>query len=266
MAFANNIAGCEAFNDKKATGLSGVTAKGQTLTIKLINADPTFISQVSMPFFAAVKPNMAIDAKGISVYPSAGPYKIVSRDPGRCLVLQRNTFYKGTRPANPDQIVFTTNTDQNQSLLQVKSGEVNYDLGGVPAVAERPAGGRVRRQQEPLLRQSARRHRLHRDEQRSSPFNNLKARQAANWAVDRPALLRTRGKFGGTRTDQILAPAAPGLQGRRHLLDQGCEPDEGEADLQRWRRRSASCTRHRLRHQLRADREVQPRAGGFKVT
>ena len=44
------------------------------------NADPTFISQLSMPFFAAVKPNMPINAKGENKYPSAGPYTIESRD------------------------------------------------------------------------------------------------------------------------------------------------------------------------------------------
>ena len=43
-----------------------------------------------MPFFTAVKPSMPINAKGENVYPSAGPYRIVSRDVGRQLVLERN--------------------------------------------------------------------------------------------------------------------------------------------------------------------------------
>jgi peptide/nickel transport system substrate-binding protein len=228
VAFANNIAGCQAFADKKASGLSGVTAKGQKLTVKLINADPTFLSQISMPFFAAVKPNMAIDPKGISVYPSAGPYKIVSRDPGRSLVLERNTFYKGTRPANADRIVITTNTDQNQSLLQVKSGEANYDLGGVPAVQNGPLSdefgvNKSRYFVNPLTgtgyiaMNTAR-----------APFSNVKARQAANWAVDRPALLRTRGKFGGKRTDQILAPQLPGYKDADIYSIKGANPTKAK--------------------------------------
>ena len=44
---------------------------------------------------------MPIDAKGINVYPSAGPYRIVSREVGRRLVLERNTFYKGNRARQP---------------------------------------------------------------------------------------------------------------------------------------------------------------------
>ena len=81
-----------------------------------------------MPFFAAVKPSMPINAKGENVYPSAGPYRIVSREVGRQLVLERNRFYKGPRPQNPDRIVITVLTEQAQSFLQVKAGQVDYDM------------------------------------------------------------------------------------------------------------------------------------------
>ena len=88
-----------------------------------------------MPFFAAVKPSMAIDSQGISVYPSAGPYRIASRAVGSQVVLERNRFYKGNRPANADRIVISTNTDINQSLLQVRAGQVDYDQTGLPPTA-----------------------------------------------------------------------------------------------------------------------------------
>jgi len=210
VAFANNFGNCEAFNEKKAANLTGITAKGQKLTVKLNQADPTFIAQVSMPFFAAVKPDMAINAKGIDVYPSGGPYRIVSREPGRSVVLERNKFYKGNRPANADRIVITTNTDQNQSLLQVKSGEVNHDLGGVPAVQNGPLSeefgvNKSRYFVNPLVGTGY----LVMNTERPT-FKNVAARKAVNFAIDRPALLRTRGKFGGKRTDQILPPSLPG--------------------------------------------------------
>ena len=210
VAFASNIAGCAAFNEKKANGVSGVTAKGQKLTIKLLQADPTFIAQISMPFFAAVKPNMAIDPKGIDVYPSGGPYRIVSREPGRSVVLERNTFYKGNRPANPDRIVITTNTDQNQSLLQVKANQADYDFSSPPAVQNGPLSeefgvNKGRYFVNPLVGTGY----LVMNTERPT-FKNVNARRAVNFAIDRPALLRTRGKFGGKRTDQILPPSLPG--------------------------------------------------------
>ena len=115
-----------------------------------------------MPFFGAVKPNMAIDPKGVSVFPSAGPYRIVSRDITRSLTLERNPFYKGSRPANADQIVYTVNTDQNQSLLQVKAGQADYDAAGVPPTAHADLATQfgVKKGARPVLRQPVPRHEL----------------------------------------------------------------------------------------------------------
>ena len=64
IAFMHTIVGADARNAGKAGSITGVTAKGQTLTVRLTQADPTFLAQVAMPFFAAVKPSMPIDAKG----------------------------------------------------------------------------------------------------------------------------------------------------------------------------------------------------------
>src|SRR5687768_1061464 len=135
IAFMHDVVGADARNEGKAGSVAGVTAKGQTLTIRLVRANPTFLAEIAMPFFAAVKPSMAIDSKGISVYPSAGPYRIASRQVGSQIVLERNRFYRGNRPANADRIVITTNTDVNQSLLQVRAGQVDYDQFGLPPTA-----------------------------------------------------------------------------------------------------------------------------------
>ena len=229
VVFASNIAGCQAFNEKKANGVTGVTAKGQTLTIKLIQADPTFIAQISMPFFAAVKPDMPVDAKGIDVYVSGGPYRISAREPGRSVTLERNTFYKGSRPANPDRIVITTNTDQNQSLLQVKANQADYDFSGPPAVQNGPLSeefgvNKGRYFVNPLVGTGY----LVMNTERPT-FKNVAARKAVNYAIDRPALLRTRGKFGGKRTDQILPPAVPGFTNADIFPLKGANPAKAKS-------------------------------------
>ena len=59
-------------------------------------------------------------------------------------------------------------------------------------------------------------------------MKNVKARQAANYAVDRPALLRTRGKFGGKRTDQVLAPQLPGYQEANIYPIKGADPTKAK--------------------------------------
>lgn len=224
IAFTSNVVGCTAFNEKKAGSLTGVRARGQVLTIRLVNADPTFVAQASMPFFAAVKPNMPINPKGENKYPSAGPYMIESRDPAKSLSLVRNRFYKGARPANPDRIVITVNTDQNQSLLQVRRGEVDHDLGGVPATANEPLSkefgiNKGRYFVNPLVGTQY----VALNTSRPA-FRTAAARRGANYAIDRPAMLRVLGSFAGVRTDQILAPALPGFRDAKLYPIKGADP------------------------------------------
>ena len=66
------MVGADEHNLGKARSVTGVTANGQTLVIKLRQANPTFLAELAMPFFGAVKPSMAIDPRGISVYPRPG--------------------------------------------------------------------------------------------------------------------------------------------------------------------------------------------------
>ena len=263
VAFANNIVGCTAYNQKQGA-LTGVRAAGQRLTLRLVKPDPTLLAQIAMPFFAAVKPNMPISPRGENVYPSAGPYRIVSREPGRNLVLERNRQYKGNRPANPDRIVVTVNTDQEQSLLQTRAGQADYDLERRTRRRERSAGGRVRRQQEPLLRRSAPRHGLYRAQHRppdvlqlqGPPGRQLRGRPAG-------AAAHARQVRRGSHRPDPAAPA-PGLRPGKDLPAHGCPAREGERALEPgWRRRLPA---HDVGHvrRTRADREVQPRAGGLQ--
>lgn len=212
--FLGDVIGFDAVAEGKAASLSGVTAKGLTLTIRLQRPRPTFLPELALPFFQAVKPSMVVDEKGISVYPSAGPYRIVSREVGRSVVLERNRFYGGPRKVNLDRIVVTTNTDPFASLLQVRAGQADYDLAGLPPTAHASLSEEfgVRKQGpgryfvNPTLAVT------YVSLNVSRPFfSNLAARKAVNWAVDRPAILRVGGKFAGTRTDQILPKTMPGF-------------------------------------------------------
>jgi len=131
----NTIAGGAAFLAGKASHISGIKASGQKISFTLVKPNATFVSILSMQWFTAVKPNMAYSSQGLNVYPAAGPYYIKSRDPGRSTVLARNPYYKGNRPANPDQIVITPNVNIDQSLLQVKAGQADIDLAQIPPTA-----------------------------------------------------------------------------------------------------------------------------------
>jgi ABC-type transport system substrate-binding protein len=227
IAFLHDVVGADARNEGKARSVAGVTANGQTLVIKLVQASPTFLAELAMPFFGAVKPSMAIDPKGISVFPSAGPYRIVSRAIGQSLTLARNPNYKGNRPANADRIVYTVNTDQNQSLLQVRAGQADYDASGVPPTAHADLA-----QQFGVRKGGAGRYFVNSYmgvgyvalNTSRAPFSRVNIRKAANFAIDRPAMVRVSGKFYGKRTDQILPPSLQGYREATLYPIKGADP------------------------------------------
>jgi ABC-type transport system substrate-binding protein len=209
--FQNVIVGADAFLNGKAQHISGISAKGLTLTFHLTKPNPTFVSYLSMQWFGAIPPSTPYTSKGLTKFPSAGPYYIASRTPGRSTVLKRNPYYKGSRPANPDEIVFTPNVDVDQSLLQVKSGQSDLDIGGIPPTAAatlgtpNAAGSQFKVGPTSCINYMAM-------NTAKAPFNNVSLRKAVNWAIDRPAQLRLLGKYAGKRSDQILVPGIPGYK------------------------------------------------------
>ncbi len=208
----NVIQGGAAFLAGKTQHISGISAKGQTLAFKLVKPNATFVSILSMQWFTAVKPDMPYSSAGLTTYPAAGPYYIASRDPGRSTVLKRNPYYKGTRPANPDQIVFTPNVDIDQSLLQVKAGQADLDIIGLPPTATASLGqqygvnkGRFYVGPTSCVNYMAMNN-------ARPPFDNVSLRKAVEYAIDRPAQVRLLGKYAGRRTSQILVPGIPGYK------------------------------------------------------
>ena len=206
------IVGASAFLAGKASRISGISAKGQTLTVKLTQPNASFVAQMVMGWFTAVPANLPYSSQGLNVYPAAGPYYISSRDPGRTTVLKRNPNYHGPRPANPDQIVYTANVDPDQSLLQIKAGQADVDNAGNVATSSADLAktygvnkGRF------FVGPTACVLYMTMNTSRA-PFNNIALRRAANWAIDRPAQVRLLGAYAGKRTDQILVPGVPGYK------------------------------------------------------
>src|ERR671927_1000432 len=212
-AFMDSVAGYTAAVDggKNPAHVSGVIARGNKLIIRLRQPDGGLLAKLAMPFFQAISLKTKVDPHGVNAYPSAGPYYISSRIVNRRIVLKRNKFYKGPRPHNIDTFDITVNTNLDQSLLQVRSNQVDYDMGGLPSTAHADLAKRygVNKGQYQV-------HSLVETDyvalNTSRPtFSSVKLRKAANYAIDRPAMLRVRGAFAGKRTDQVLPPGIGGV-------------------------------------------------------
>jgi peptide/nickel transport system substrate-binding protein len=204
--------------------LGSVVARGKyTLIINLKKPRPDFSSIVSMPFFQAVNPKKTpIDPNGVKTYPSGGPYYIASRDVGRSLLLKRNKFYKGNRPHNPNVITINVNTNLDQSLLQVKANQRDYDMFGVPPTAHVQLHNQFPKQYHvkpgvitDYLTMNTTYGSAGEGIANHSCFNGYagigpRTRRAVNYVVNRPATLAARGAFAGTTTNQVLPPTMPG--------------------------------------------------------
>jgi len=208
----SGIVGAQAVADGKATTASGVIAKGQKLTIRLSAPDGSFLPKMAMNFFCPIPKGTPINPDGIDTFASFGPYYVASRQVGRAMIVKRNPNYKGSRPANFDTFSFTMNTNLDQSLLQVKSGQADYDAGGLPPTAN--AG--LAQQYGINKSQYHLNHGINVDyialNTTRPAFSNVTMRKAANYAVDRPALVRVRGFLAGLRNDQILPPGLGGYK------------------------------------------------------
>jgi ABC-type transport system substrate-binding protein len=223
-----DIQGVQAFYDGKAANLTGVVASGQKLTIKLTRANPALISIMAMPWFTATDPATPYSEEGVDVLPTAGPYRVQAREINRSVVLIRNTSYKGTRPANPDRIVITVNTDQAQSLLQVRSGQADIDIIPPPSAAMAELGESYGvNKQRFFVKPTA--STFWWALSNAGPLANVNWRKAINFAIDRPAQLRIAGKYAGARTDQILPPSMPGFKPADIYPVKGANPTRAKA-------------------------------------
>jgi ABC-type transport system substrate-binding protein len=130
------------------------------------------------------------------------------------VTLKRNPYYAGSRPANADTIQINVGVTPSQSLAQVKSGDADYDMTGVPATANADLGATYG-----VNTPGGQYHVISLNtvwyvalNTSRAPFNNVNLRKAANYAADRPAMSAARGSYAAAPTDQILPPHTPGFR------------------------------------------------------
>ena len=139
--------------------------------------------------------------KGLNVYPSAGPYKIVSRAVGSQLVLERNTLLQGQPPCErgPDR-------DHDEHRREPEPAPGSRRPGRLRPV--RPAADRARRPVEPV-----RRPRRAATAATSSTPASTRTYFALN--TSRPALAKAEPAQGGQLCDRPAGDAPRGGQVRR---------------------------------------------------
>ena len=218
--FIEDIVGAKAVLDGKAARASGVTARGNTLTVRLTKVAPDFLSRMTMEFFPAIPVGLPHIPEGVGApMVSAGPYYVKEWVKGRTALQARNPHWNNAkepwkslgRPANVDAIQWTFGNSLDATKLRIDKNEADY--GGIPPAS---VAGLVQQYGLNKSRFFVRKNlvfwylNLNRDQALFK--GNPKLAQAVGFAIDRPQMVRQHGFLAGGRTDQILPPGMPGYK------------------------------------------------------
>jgi peptide/nickel transport system substrate-binding protein len=220
--FYEDITGATDFADGKADSISGITANDQTgeITIQLDEPNGTFPNILGLMFAAPIPKNTpnADDAAGLTNSPpaSSGPYMISEVDAPRTAVMVRNPQFKTVQAAGAtevadghvDQINIAQNKSNSAQVTGVEQNTIDFMVD--PPISDRLPEVRAQYADRFRFEESINTYYWWMNTQ-EPPFNDLRVRQAVNYAIDPEALNRV---FGGRLhpTQQILPPGMPGYQ------------------------------------------------------
>jgi len=185
-----------------------------TVTFHLTDGDPEFFDKLAVPFAFVLPPSTPMKEVQLPP-PGTGPYKFAQYNPNKQIKLVRNTFFKewskDAQPkGNPDVIIQKFGLAPEAEVTQVENGQADWMFDNVPSDRLGELSNKYSDQVHinPLTAVWYFAFNV-----RVAPFNNLKARQAVNYATDRNALVKI---YGGPKlaipTCQILPPGFPGYK------------------------------------------------------
>jgi peptide/nickel transport system substrate-binding protein len=215
--FYAGIVGAKACLAKPATctlkGGVSANAAARTVTINLVAPDPEFKYKLAVPHASIVPADAAPKDVGTKPIPGTGAYYFASYDTNKQLVMKRNPYFKvwskAAQPDGyPDEIIQSFGLTVEAQITAIENGQADWTLESPPADRLGEIGSKYAKQvyintltafwYVPM-------------NVNLPPFDNLKARQAVNYAIDRNAMVKI---FGGPKlaapSCQVLPPGFPG--------------------------------------------------------
>jgi peptide/nickel transport system substrate-binding protein len=215
--FYDDIVGAEAFAKSKQGGIPGVATDDKTgrITIHLDRPRGTFENELALPFVALLPAKTPDEDLSANPPPATGPYMITASKPGAGWEYERNPQWAKANgklmPQIPaghvDQIKIQVLRNPQTEVNEVESGKLDWMANQVPPD----------RYQEVLSKFEGSQFRVEPTvstyffwmNTTLAPFNDVKVRQAVNYAVDPRALERIySGRLEGSQ--QILPENMPG--------------------------------------------------------
>jgi len=217
--FYLTIEGAEKFAETKQGPIPGIKANDKTgeIVINLEGPRGTFTNELGLMFVAPLPQDTPIEDLSANPPPGTGPYMITNSKPGKSWDYERNPYWaKANGKAMPDlpegvvdSAKMTVIRNPQSQVDDIEQGTYDWMQNPPPSsryaeVKEKFEGTQFR--VEPTI--STYYFWMNTQE---PPFDDVKVRQAVNYAVDSKALERIyAGQIAGTQ--QILPPGMPGYE------------------------------------------------------
>jgi peptide/nickel transport system substrate-binding protein len=197
----------------KLTGGVVVNASTNSVVFNLIAPDAEFLDQLAVPFGSIIPANTPPKDQGDTPIPGTGAYEFTSYNPNSALIMKRNPYFKvwsaAAQPKGyPNEIEMTFGLPVESEVTAVENGQADWIFDPIPADRLSEISTKYSSQVHV--------HTLTADwyapmNVNIAPFNNLKARQAVNYALNKNSLVKLYGgSLLAVPTCTILPPGFPG--------------------------------------------------------
>ncbi|HYV16537.1 MAG TPA: ABC transporter substrate-binding protein [Conexibacter sp.] len=210
------IAGAPAYNAGKATDLPGITISGQQITFHLTKRVPTFPLRLALRTACVVPKGTPPTPQTTNVPPTTGPYMYAKIVPGRSATMDRNPYYADEVKAGlmPDRgfvdgYDISVGGSDTQANLAIQANQADVSANRSGSIARLAANPKYKSRIVSLALPEVAYFWLN---PHVAPFDNVKVRQAINYAIDREAIVKV---LGGSLVEspwgQVLPPSFPGV-------------------------------------------------------
>jgi peptide/nickel transport system substrate-binding protein len=213
-----DVVGAPAFNAGHTSRLTGVTAPGTRVVIRLRKPTPGFAAISGG--LCVLPASLPVDPEGRQApVPSAGPYTTTEYVPGRQIIVERNPYYHGPRPHHVDRFDVTLLSDSTTVVEATENGTFDWAYSPRTIMLQHSArlGARygVNRKRF-FIKQGLFLCMFPLNTSRPLFENNPQLRRAVNFAINRKALAREwGGPDAGYATDQYVHPSALAFRNER---------------------------------------------------
>ena len=215
QGFFGNIVGARAYQDKQASSVTGLSAPDDTtFVIHLEQPDLPFLHVLAMPFaYVVPREEVAKHPTDFSQHPvGSGPFVMNTWQRGSRLRFDLSPTYAHPELIGLNAVDVSIGGDETLHMMMFERGEI--DIASITATGI-PAPDFVRVMSTPRLRKFVESQSLNATYYLSlnnelPPFDNVKVRQALNYAVNRKRIL-TLISDRGVLAKGVLPPGMPGF-------------------------------------------------------